>query len=155
ATRIFSPHRASTWTSNPASFLDPMRPSYFRSPQLLHGRRESLLEATRGDTDYVGFLQRWFGYCLTGDIKEHALVFIYGPGGTGKTTLVKTMQEIFGSYARSAPMDAFTISRGDRHPTELAMMMGKRLITASETERGRSWAESRIKQLTGGDRIPA
>jgi putative DNA primase/helicase len=116
---------------------------------------EFLSEATGGDAEYVGFLQRWFGYCLTGDIKEHALVFIYGPGGTGKTTLVKVMQEIFGSYARSAPMDAFTISRGDRHPTELAMMVGKRLIAAAETERGRSWAESRIKQLTGGDRIPA
>ena len=114
-----------------------------------------LFEATGGDSDYVRFLQRWFGYCLTGDIKEHALAFIYGPGGTGKSTLVKIMQEIFGSYARSAPMETFTISRGDRHPTELAMMEGKRLITASETERGRSWAESRIKQLTGGDRIPA
>jgi putative DNA primase/helicase len=31
--------------------------------------------------------------------------------------------------------------------------MGARLVTAVETEEGRRWAESKIKSLTGGDRI--
>jgi putative DNA primase/helicase len=35
------------------------------------------------------------------------------------------------------------------------MLHGARLVTASETEEGRAWAESRIKQLTGGDKISA
>ena len=35
------------------------------------------------------------------------------------------------------------------------MLRGARLVTAFETEEGRRWAESRIKQLTGGDRITA
>jgi putative DNA primase/helicase len=52
-------------------------------------------------------------------------------------------------------METFTASKGDRHPTELADLRGARLVTASETEEGRNWAESRIKQLTGGDRISA
>ena len=43
----------------------------------------------------------------------------------------------------------------ERHPTELAMLRGARLVIASETERGRRWAESRIKSLTGGDPITA
>ncbi len=34
-------------------------------------------------------------------------------------------------------------------------MHGARLVTCSETERNRHWAESRIKQLTGGDVIAA
>src|SRR6478672_7966062 len=33
--------------------------------------------------------------------------------------------------------------------------MGARLVTATETEENHGWAESRIKQLTGGDRIRA
>ncbi len=33
------------------------------------------------------------------------------------------------------------------------MLRGARFVTASETEEGRQWAEARIKQLTGGDRI--
>src|SRR6185437_3735008 len=38
---------------------------------------------------------------------------------------------------------------------ELAGLRGARLVTAMETEEGRRWAESRIKALTGGDRITA
>jgi putative DNA primase/helicase len=33
--------------------------------------------------------------------------------------------------------------------------MGARLVTAAETEDGRRWSESRIKELSGGDKITA
>ena len=62
---------------------------------------------------------------------------------------------IVGDYHQTAPMEAFTASLGDRHPTEIAMLRGARLVTAVETEEGRRWAESRIKTLTGGDPIAA
>jgi putative DNA primase/helicase len=114
-----------------------------------------LLEATGGDQEYVSYIQRALGYCLTGDIIEHILFFIHGPGGTGKTTLLKTIQEILGPYAWTAPMSMFAARRFDDHPTELAALRGRRLVTASETEQDRAWAEARIKQLTGGDPIAA
>src|SRR5919206_392582 len=57
--------------------------------------------------------------------------------------------------ARTAPMDTFTAAKGERHPTDLAMLQGARSVLASETEEGRAWAESRIKQMTGGDPITA
>jgi putative DNA primase/helicase len=60
-----------------------------------------------------------------------------------------------GDYATTASMDTFTTSRGDKHPTELALLRGARMVSASETEEGRSWAEARIKQMTGGDPITA
>ena len=95
------------------------------------------------------------GYCLTGDVKEHALFFLFGPGGTGKSTLVNTVAEILGAYAWAAPIEMLTASRFDRHPTELAALKGRRFVTATETEQGRSWAEAKIKQLTGGDPVTA
>jgi putative DNA primase/helicase len=52
-------------------------------------------------------------------------------------------------------METFTASQHDRHPTDLAGLRGARLVSASETEEGRQWAESRIKQLTGGDTVSA
>jgi len=60
-----------------------------------------------------------------------------------------------GDYAVTASMDTFVSSKYDRHPTELARLHGARLVSASETEEGRAWAESRIKSLTGGDPVAA
>jgi hypothetical protein len=37
----------------------------------------------------------------------------------------------------------------------LAYLRGARLVAAAETERGRQWNETKLTQLTGGDRIPA
>lgn len=114
-----------------------------------------LQQATAGDKQLIRFLQQLCGYALTGDTREHALFFIHGPGGNGKGVFLNTVTKILGDYAVTAQMDTFIASRNDRHPTELAMLQGARLVTAQETEEGRSWAESRIKQLTGGDPITA
>jgi putative DNA primase/helicase len=114
-----------------------------------------LQETSGGDAEMVRFIQQWAGYCLTGDTREHALVFVFGPGGNGKSVFVNVLTAILGDYAVTATMDAFIASHSDRHSTDLAMLRGARLVTASETEEGRQWAEARIKQLTGGDPITA
>ena len=112
-------------------------------------------ETTGGDGELKRFLWQFLGYCLTGDIREHALIFGYGSGGNGKSVFLNTASGIIGSYATIAAMDTFAASSGDRHSTDMAMLAGARLVSVSETEEGRAWAESRIKALTGGDRITA
>ena len=82
-------------------------------------------------------------------------MFAHGPGGNGKGVFLNTVSRIMGDYARNAAMDTFVAAASDRHPTDLAMLRGARLVTASETEEGRAWAEARIKALTGGDTISA
>ncbi|MDZ4235057.1 MAG: phage/plasmid primase, P4 family, partial [Dietzia sp.] len=94
-------------------------------------------EATGGDREVARFLQQWGGYCLTGVTREHALVFVYGPGGNGKSVWLNTITAVLNGYATTAAMDTFTASAGDKHPTDLAMLRGARLVTASETEEGR------------------
>jgi len=108
-----------------------------------------------GDRDLIAYVQRVAGYSLTGSTRAQAMFFGYGTGGNGKSVLLDTIAGILGDYAITAPIETFTASPGDRHPTELAMLHGARLVTAIETEEGRRWAESRIKALTGGDRIAA
>jgi putative DNA primase/helicase len=114
-----------------------------------------LNEATGKDADLIEFLQQWCGYGLTGLTREHALVFVYGAGGNGKSVFLNVVQTIMKDYAITAAMDTFTASKFDKHSTDLAMLQGARLVTASETEEGRAWAEARIKQMTGGDAITA
>jgi putative DNA primase/helicase len=108
-----------------------------------------------GDSAYAAYLQRVAGYVLTGSTAEHALFFLHGDGGNGKGTFINTMAGILRDYAKVAPMETFTESQGERHPTDLAMLRGARLVTAQETESDRHWAEARIKSITGGDPITA
>jgi putative DNA primase/helicase len=104
-----------------------------------------LTEITNEDKALEGFLQRVAGYALTGDTSEHALFFLYGTGANGKSVFLSTLAGVLGDYHRVAPIETFTASTGERHPTDLAMLRGARSVTAIETEEGRRWAESRIK----------
>ncbi len=107
------------------------------------------------DSEYIGFLRRVVGYGLTGSIREHALFFLYGTGANGKSTFLNAVTGCLGDYHRVAPIETFTAAKNDRHPTELAGLRGARLVSSVETEEGRRWAESKIKALTGGDKIAA
>jgi putative DNA primase/helicase len=114
-----------------------------------------LNEATKGDLDMMDYLQRWAGYTLSGSTQEHAILFIHGPGGNGKSVFIDTIRHALGDYARTLPMDALMESRNDRHPAEIAMLRGVRLAVANETQEGRRWDEAKVKQLSGGDSVAA
>jgi putative DNA primase/helicase len=117
--------------------------------------RSFLLRVFGNDQELISFVRRVAGYCLSGSVRDHALFFAYGTGANGKSVFCNTLRSVLGDYATSAPMETFMASNTDRHPTELADLRGARLVTSVETEEGRRWAESRIKQMTGGDPIKA
>ena len=114
-----------------------------------------LARITDEDIQLQAFLQRMAGYALTGLTRDHALFFIYGLGANGKSVFLNTLIGILGAYHRTAPAELLLASKHDRHPTELAGLVGCRLVTATETEGGRRWAETKIKLLTGGDGVTA
>lgn len=111
--------------------------------------------AVGDDSDFVEYVQRIMGYCLTGSTKEHALFFVHGPGGNGKSVLQELLQWLLADYATSTTFDTLAMSQGVQHPTDLAGMKGARLVVAPETEANQRWAEAKIKRMTGGDRIAA
>lgn len=110
---------------------------------------------TGGDVELQSFLQRMIGYALTGSTREHALFFLYGTGANGKTVFLSTVSGLLADYAKTASTSSFTASTTEQHPTDLAGLRGARFVTAIETEDGARWAESKIKSLTGGDKIAA
>lgn len=114
-----------------------------------------LNEALGGDADAIRFLQQWAGYSLTGDTREEALLFVHGPGGSGKSTAINTLGDLMGDYAINVATETLSASKYDRHSTEIARLKGARMARASETEEGRAWAQQRIKALTGGDVVTA
>lgn len=114
-----------------------------------------LAEIFDGDADLIAFMQRAAGYALTGETREHKLLFLYGTGRNGKSVFLNTLFHIWGEYARRASAATFLNSTGDKHPTDLAGLQGARLVVGSELPKGKTWDESTIKDLTGGDVITA
>ena len=117
--------------------------------------RQFLSRVFDEDEQLIGFVQRMLGYCLTGITRDHAMFFFYGLGGNGKTVLLSTVTGILADYHTVAPIEMLLASKHERHPTELAGLLGRRMVTAVETEGGKRWAEAKIKHLTGGEQVSA
>lgn len=113
--------------------------------------------AFAGDRALIDYFQRACGSALCGEIREHVFFFCYGTGANGKSTLLNAIQEAMGDYAISLPIEALMKGKRDAAAAspDLMMLRGARLALAPETEDGQQLAESRIKQLTGGDRVTA
>jgi putative DNA primase/helicase len=110
----------------------------------------------QNDQGLITFVQRFLGYCLTGDVSEQILPVFWGAGANGKTTLLNAVQAVVGKeYTLTANEDLLIKPKGERHLTELAQLFKVRLAIASETEEGARLYEKRIKALTGSDRITA
>jgi putative DNA primase/helicase len=107
------------------------------------------------DSEVRRFLQHWCGYCLTGDVSEHKIVFAHGVGANGKSTFSETLEAMLGDYATQAAPDLLMRRHDDPHPTGLADLHGARLVLATETAEGRRLDEALVKRLTGGDPIKA
>lgn len=115
--------------------------------------QQFLREIFNSNESVIAFMRRWFGYCMTGSVAEQALMIHVGPGGNGKGTLLETLSAVVGEYAATAAPRL--ILTGDRHPAEVADLMGRRMVTVSETDDATTLAEGVVKQMTGGDRLKA
>ncbi|HWY14415.1 MAG TPA: phage/plasmid primase, P4 family [Rhizomicrobium sp.] len=118
-------------------------------------RFETFMEEILPDPDMRSFVQRIFGYCLTGSIREQKFFLFWGSGRNGKSTLINVMRQVMGDYAMSSPVSTFLAKKegnsgADASP-DLARLPGARLVTAAEPPEGARLDESRIKEMTGGD----
>lgn len=114
--------------------------------------------AMRGDKEMIEFLQRAVGYTATGHMREQVFFLCYGNGGNGKSTFLETVIHVLGDYATSADIELFLMSPTQRVGSaneELLALRGVRMVYAFEPNEGRALMESRIKQITGGERINA
>ncbi|MFI5395315.1 MAG: phage/plasmid primase, P4 family [Candidatus Binatia bacterium] len=105
--------------------------------------------------ELISFLQRAVGYALTGDVSEQCFFILHGTGANGKSTFIETIRAMMGDYARQADFETLLVRRYNGPREDIARLQGARFVSAIEAEEGRYFAESVIKQLTGGDTISA
>ena len=109
-----------------------------------------------GNQALVDFIHRAVGYSLTGITDEQCLFFLHGSGQNGKSTLLTVIKELLGDYAMQCPAETLMVKQGGGNiPNDIARLRGARMVATSETEDGRRFAETMIKQLTGQDTIAA
>jgi putative DNA primase/helicase len=110
---------------------------------------------TSGDPELAEYIQRFFGYCLTGRNSEHIFHVFWGHGANGKSTLVNTVRKLLGDYGVNLPADTFLQKRVGAPTNDLAMLEGARLALCDEPNKLGPLDEARIKSVTGGDDVAA
>lgn len=113
------------------------------------------VEKFQPDPEMRGYLQRLFGYSLTGLIGEHILPFHYGTGGNGKGTILEqVIFKILGEYAVKLTDGLVYVNKHGKTPElELAGLVGKRFALGEENDDGGFLNEKLLKGLSGGDRM--
>lgn len=115
---------------------------------------EHFMERAIPDAGMRRYVQRALGQTLTGDADQRSLFLIYGPSGTGKSTLMECMRDMFGSYGTTAQSGTFRAPKGEKGPSnDLHELRGLRFVTTSETAEGTAFDEDLLKRLTGRDRV--
>ena len=117
---------------------------------------EAFLARVAPEAPVREFLQRWFGYCLTGVTREDKLVMAYGTGANGKTVLMEAVAGVLGDYAQTTPTETLLeASRAGGASGDVARLRGARMVQCNEFPEGGRLAENKLKQLTGGDTVVA
>ena len=102
----------------------------------------------------VAWLRWWLRIALSGDCRHESLVFLFGPRGTGKSTIAETWQYVVGEYGATVPGERLTSDRGT-HRQWIANLAGVRHVFVNELpERGR-WQTPDLNALVSGESITA
>jgi putative DNA primase/helicase len=117
-----------------------------------------LRDAFDGAEELIVYLQRVFGYCLTGDTSEEKFFFFYGKSGAGKGTILESFAGMLGDYTRTMSARSLTKSApqsGGSASEDIARLAGGRFALANEFDPGDRFAAAQVNTLTGRDKVAA
>ena len=118
-------------------------------PEARSERWDRFLQEAAGDC--TEWLQRAFGYSLTGETNEEKFFFIYGKEMTGKDTILTAVTAAMGEYYDVIPPEAILEARkhGDAPSTSIAKLPGTRMVITSELPAGARLADNLTKAISG------
>ena len=137
----------------PESVAERDCPRFLRLLYWAMGLTADMGEMPERVTRMVDFLQKSFGYALTGDVSEKAAFIFYGAkGNNGKTTLLTIFKSILSEYAAQLDINTLMTSKftDNNVRADLAKLHGARFVITSEVDDGQRLSERLMKYLTAG-----
>ena len=147
-TRELKPH-------DPAGFFTKVTGAFYREGATCPRFLTFLDEIFGHSLDLIEYVQRAFGYAVTGDTSEQCLFILWGGGANGKSTLIETVRSVLGDYSTQTPTETLMARREEGCGNDVARLRGARFIAAVETAEGRRLNETLVKRLTGQDTLAA
>lgn len=145
--------------------LRPGRPSDMMSraiqvsydPQADTSEWLNFIHEVSGAPSVGHFLQRLFGYAITGCSHEQYIAVFIGSGRNGKGVLFSCLASVLGPYYHVINPSMLTEQKMEPSPNAASehkfALMGKRVVVAGETKRGQNIDSGQVKALTGDDDI--
>jgi len=115
-------------------------------------------EIMQDDQDKINYLQKIFGYCLTGENTQEECYMCYGSTTrNGKSTLLETISYLFGDYAMNIQPE--TLAQKDKNSRnasgDIARLNGCRFLHMSEPPKRMKFDVALLKSLLGRDPVTA
>lgn len=107
------------------------------------------------DKELIDYMQLQVGSMLVGKVYNENLIIANGGGSNGKSTLFGVIQAIMGDYATAIDPELLMSSRVNEQQVGMAMLRGRRLAVAQETEAGQTLRTSMLKRLVSTDKMVA
>lgn len=97
----------------------------------------------------IQFIFEWLGYCLYKDLPIHSFLLLHGPGGNGKSTLIKLFERVLGAHNISnIPLDKLVENRFAG-----AQLENKLLNACADIKSGFFEHIEAVKEITGDDSL--
>ncbi|WP_080797910.1 phage/plasmid primase, P4 family [Arabiibacter massiliensis] len=145
---------------SPADLITKLAPVSYRPDAAYPRWGQFVSEITDGDEEEALFLQRCFGYALSGSTHHEAMFLLYGPTSrNGKSTLVEAVLNVLGDYGAVTNPEMLSTARstagGMKATEDLARLDGVRFASVPELPRGMRLNSATVKHWTGSDSVNA
>jgi P4 family phage/plasmid primase-like protien len=117
-------------------------------------RWRALIASAQPDPEMQIWLQKLLGAALYGGNQEQLIALFIGKSGTGKSTILSTVQKVLGIYGRHFNLSLFK-GKGSEIDVEKYEAVNARFIWNGETNANVRLHADVIKTLTGGDPLTA
>ena len=118
-------------------------------------RWERFMEEVFPDAGVREYVRLAAGYSITGITREQIWFLCYGTGANGKGTFIDAIRWAVGDYGHVMAFSTIEKGKEQSIPADMAALVSRRVVTASETEDGSRINDARVKSLTGQDPITA